>query len=296
MIKRITRGERVFLWLNTLFLCFFSLIILVPMLSVVVRSFLSESEIARRGAFVLIPEQWRLDAYKMLYASRNNILRAYGNTLYVTCMGTALNLIFTIMLAYGLSRRNLRGRRFLNGMVFFTMLFGGGMVPSYMLNKMLGLLNTRWSLILPGLVGSWNMFMMRNFFYAIPDSLEESALLDGANPVQVLLYIVLPCSLASIATIGLFYAVGHWNSWFAATIYITDSRLLPMQNILRNIIAAGNLADLDTLAITSDEIVRPPQEALKGASILITTLPILAVYPFIQKYFVKGVMVGSIKG
>lgn len=296
MLKRITRGERIFLWFNTLFLCFFTLIILVPMLSVVVRSFLSESEIARRGAFVLIPEQWRLDAYKMLYASRNNILRAYGNTLFVTGVGTALNLVFTIMLAYGLSRRNLRGRKFLNGMVFFTMLFGGGMVPSYMLNKALGLLNTRWVLILPGLVGSWNMFMMRNFFYAIPDSLEESALLDGANPVQVLVYIVLPCSLASIATIGLFYAVGHWNSWFAATIYITNGALLPMQNILRNIIAAGNMSDLDTLAITSEEIIRPPQEALKGASILITTLPILAVYPFIQKYFVKGVMVGSIKG
>lgn len=296
MGKRLSRGEKVFTIANYIFMVIFTLIILIPMISVVVRSFLSEQEIARRGMFVLFPEDWHWDAYRMLWASHGNILRAYGNTLFITVVGTTLNLTFTIMLAYGLSKKYLRGRSFINGMVFFTMLFGGGMVPSYMLNKALHMINTRWVLIIPGLVNSWNMFMMRNFFYAIPDSLEESALLDGANPIQVLVKIVLPCSVASIATIGLFYAVGHWNQWFAATIFITDSKLLPMQNILRNIISSDSLSDLDTAALNTLEYIKPPQEALKGATIVITTLPILLVYPFIQKYFVKGVMVGSIKG
>ena len=165
-----------------------------------------------------------------------------------------------------------------------------------MMVKWTGLINTRWALILPSLIGTWNMFMMRNFFYAIPESLIESAELDGANQWQILTRIVLPCSLASIATILLFYAVGHWNSWFDALLYISDNKLLPMQNLLRNIIAASNMSDLDASAMLTADYVRPPAESIKSATIVVTTLPILVVYPFIQKYFVKGVMVGSIKG
>lgn len=137
---------------------------------------------------------------------------------------------------------------------------------------------------------------LRNFFYSIPESLTESAKLDGASEMQVLTRIVLPCSLASIATIGLFYAVGHWNAWFDAVIYITDTKLLPMQNILRNIVSTANISDLDAMSLAAADYVAPPSQAIKSATIVISTLPILVVYPFIQKYFVKGAMVGSVKG
>ena len=207
-----------------------------------------------------------------------------------------LNLMFTIALAYPLAKRDLKGRTFFNAVVFFTMIFGGGMVPTYMVVKWTGLMNSLWALIVPSLINTWNMFMMRNFFYAIPESMIESAQLDGANPLQVLTRIVLPCSLASIATIGLFYAVGHWNAWFDAVLYLTDNKLLPMQNILRNIVSSANLSDLDATAMMSADYVKPPAESLKSATIIVSTVPILIVYPFIQKYFVRGVMVGSVKG
>ena len=260
------------------------------------NSFVSEAEIARRGAFILIPEQWDLTSYRTLWSSRQNLIRAYGNTLFRVIVGTVMNLIFTIALAYPLSKRDLKGRTFFNALVFFTMIFSGGMVPTYMVVKATGLIDSPWALIVPSLIGTWNMFMMRNFFYAIPDSLIESAQLDGANNLQILTRIVLPCSMASIATILLFYAVGHWNAWFDAVLYITDNKLLPMQNLLRNIIAASNMSDLDAAAMLTADYVRPPAESIKSATIVITTLPILVVYPFIQKYFVKGVMVGSVKG
>jgi putative aldouronate transport system permease protein len=162
----------------------------------------------------------------------------------------------------------------------------------------LNLLDSRWALVLPGLIGTWNMFIMRNFFYAIPTSLEEAAMLDGANPYQTLVWVVLPISMPVIATISLFYAVGHWNAWFGAVLYINDNTKLPMQNILRNIVAsssASSLQDVDQHVYDTMQ-AKPPSQAIKSAVIIIGTLPILVVYPFIQKYFVKGVMVGSIKG
>lgn len=296
MLKRMTKGDKIFIVLNYTVLFIFTLIIILPIFCVVMNSFVSEAEIARRGAFILIPEQWDLTSYRTLWSSRQNLIRAYGNTLFRVIVGTVMNLIFTIALAYPLSKRDLKGRTFFNALVFFTMIFSGGMVPTYMVVKATGLIDSPWALIVPSLIGTWNMFMMRNFFYAIPDSLIESAQLDGANNLQILTRIVLPCSMASIATILLFYAVGHWNAWFDAVLYITDNKLLPMQNLLRNIIAASNMSDLDAAAMLTADYVRPPAESIKSATIVITTLPILVVYPFIQKYFVKGVMVGSVKG
>lgn len=296
MFKRMSTGDRIFTVTNYIVLLVFAVVIVLPIFCVVMNSFVSEAEIARRGAFIFIPEEWDLTSYKTLWSSRQNLIRAYGNTLFRVIVGTSMNLAFTIALAYPLSKRNLKGRTAINALVFFTMIFSGGMVPTYMMVKWTGLINTRWSLILPSLIGTWNMFMMRNFFYAIPESLIESAELDGANQWQILTRIVLPCSLASIATILLFYAVGHWNSWFDALLYISDNKLLPMQNLLRNIIAASNMSDLDASAMLTADYVRPPAESIKSATIVVTTLPILVVYPFIQKYFVKGVMVGSVKG
>ena len=176
------------------------------------------------------------------------------------------------------------------------MFFSGGLIPTFILVKSFNLLDSRWSMIFPGLINTWNLLIMRNFFYAISKSLEEAAIIDGANDMQILTKVVLPLSKASIATIGLFYAVAHWNAWFDAMLYINKTSLLPMQNILRNIItAASNIGDLGAEAYNSLDVI-PPSQSIRAATIVITTLPILTVYPFIQKYFVKGVMVGSIKG
>ena len=277
-------------------MCLFMILVIVPVFTVVMTSFVSEAEIARRGTFIIIPEKFDFSAYKMLLASGRNIARAYGNTLFRVVVGTALNLIFTITLAYGLSREGLKGRTVLTGFVFFTMLFSGGMIPTFILVKGLGLIDSRWAMVLPCMINTWNLLIMRNFFYGIPKSLEEAAVIDGANDVQVLVKIVLPLSKASIATIGLFYAVSHWNAWFDAMLYINTTALLPMQNILRNIItAASSIGDLGAEAYNSLDVV-PPSQAIRAATIVITTLPILVAYPFVQKYFVKGVMVGSVKG
>ena len=295
-MKKKLSGEKVFQVFDILIMCIFMALIIIPVFTVLMTSFVSEAEIARRGTFILIPEEFDFSAYKMLFAGGKNIIRAYGNTLFRTIVGTFLNLLVTISLAYGLSRKELKGRTFLTGFVFFTMLFSGGMIPSFILVKGMGLIDSRWSMVLPCLVNTWNLLIMRNFFYGIPKSLEEAAVIDGANDMQILGRIVLPLSKASIATIGLFYAVGHWNAWFDSMLYINQTALLPMQNILRNIItAASSIGDLGAEAYNSLDVV-PPSQSIRAATIVVTTLPILAVYPFIQKYFVKGVMVGSVKG
>ena len=295
-MKKQFSGEKIFQIFDITLMCIFMVLVLIPVFTVLMTSFVSEAEIAQRGTFIIIPQKFDFSAYKMLLASGKNILRAYGNTLFRVLIGTSLNLLFTITLAYGLSRKNLKGRNLFTAFVFFTMFFSGGLIPTFILVKSLNLLDSRWSMIFPGLINTWNLLIMRNFFYAIPKSLEEAAIIDGANDMQILTKVVLPLSKASIATIGLFYAVAHWNAWFDAMLYINKTSLLPMQNILRNIItAASNISDLGAEAYNSLDVI-PPSQSIRAATIVITTLPILTVYPFIQKYFVKGVMVGSIKG
>ena len=295
-MKKQFSGEKIFQIFDITLMCIFMVLVLIPVFTVLMTSFVSEAEIAQRGTFIIIPQKFDFSAYKMLLASGKNILRAYGNTLFRVLIGTFLNLLLTITLAYGLSRKNLKGRNLFTAFVFFTMFFSGGLIPTFILVKSLNLLDSRWSMIFPGLINTWNLLIMRNFFYAIPKSLEEAAIIDGANDMQILTKVVLPLSKASIATIGLFYAVAHWNAWFDAMLYINKTSLLPMQNILRNIItAASNIGDLGAEAYNSLDVI-PPSQSIRAATIVITTLPILTVYPFIQKYFVKGVMVGSIKG
>ena len=280
MKKKKLSGETIFQIVDVIVMCLFMVLVIVPVFTVVMTSFVSEAEIARRGTFIIIPEKFDFSAHKM----------------FRVVIGTALNLVFTITLSYGLSREGLKGRTFLTGFVFFTMLFSGGMIPTFILVKGVGLIDSRWAMVLPCLINTWNLLIMRNFFYGIPKSLEEAAVIDGANDAQVLVKIVLPLSKASIATIGLFYAVSHWNAWFDAMLYINTTALLPMQNILRNIItAASSIGDLGAEAYNSLDVV-PPSQAIRAATIVITTLPILVAYPFVQKYFVKGVMVGSVKG
>lgn len=295
-MKKKMSGENIFQIFDVVIMCIFMFLVIIPVFTVLMTSFVSEAEIARRGTFIIIPEKFDFSAYEMLFASGKNIIRAYGNTLFRVIIGTILNLLITISLAYGLSRQNLKGKTLITAFIFFTMLFSGGLIPTFILVKALNLIDSRWAMVLPCLVNTWNLLIMRNFFFAIPQSLEEAAVIDGANDVQILAKIVLPLSKASIATIGLFYAVSHWNAWFDAMIYINKTELLPMQNILRNIItSASSVGDLGAEAYNSLDVI-PPSQSIRAATIVVTTVPILVVYPFIQKYFVKGVMVGSVKG
>lgn len=247
----------------------------------------------RRGAFVLVPERIDFGAYDMLLNRGMIIYNAYKVTIFRVVAGTFLNLVFTATLAYGLARRTLPGRNALVLIVFLTMIFHGGLIPNYMLIDGIGLKDSIWVLIVPGLISAWNLFIMRNFFLTLPEELEESAVIDGASPAVILRKIIVPLSMPAIATIGLFYAVNHWNDWFGASIYLNSQDKLPIQVIMRNILLSGVVHDETQLEFIKDP---PPAATLKSAVIIISTLPILVVYPFIQKYFVKGMLVGSVKG
>lgn len=290
-----TRGERVFDVFNILFMIILLLVFFVPFWTVFATSFIGPMESARRGAYQLYPEKIDLSCYQVLLSGGSVIFRAYGVTILRTVLGTALNLLVTVTLAYGLGKKNLPGRSAITLFVFFPMLFSGGMIPTYLLIHALNINNTIWAMILPCIISVWNTLLMRNFFMEIPESLEESAKIDGASTLTILFRIILPLSLPAIATIGLFYAVGHWNAWFDASMYITKRELMPLQVILRSIILAMSNEGINNEVI-NDMTSQPPTESMKCAAIIVTTLPIICVYPFIQKYFVKGVMVGSVKG
>ncbi|MNH89570.1 L-arabinose transport system permease protein AraQ [compost metagenome] len=296
MINRKTSfGEQLFRIGNYLFLTLVSLSFLLPFLVILSTSFVSETELIRRGSFILIPQQLDLTAYKVLLSETSTLYHAYYITIMRVVVGTSLNLIITSMMAYGLARKQLPGRNVVIALIFVTMLIDGGLIPNYLLMKGLHLTNTFWVMILPGLVSAWYLIIMKNFFAQIPDSLEESATIDGASPLRVLVSIVFPLSLPTFATIGLFYAVGHWNAWFDAMIYINDSDKLPVQAIMRQIVLQYSTVDINQSVISS-LTEKPTAESVKAAAIIVTTLPILFVYPFLQKHFVKGVMTGSVKG
>jgi len=270
----------------------FTAFCVIPFLHIIAGSLTSAVELMNKG-FVLFPTQFSLDAYRYVF-STDTLVRSLGVTVYLTLLGTLLNVVFTALLAYPLSRKDVAGRQFVLMMVLFTMLFNGGMIPTFLLVKGLGLLNTLWSLMLPGLIGAFILIILKNFFQQLPEEVEESAKMDGANDLQILFKIVVPLSMPAIATISLFYAVGHWNTFMQAVLYINDSRLWPIQVLLRQVVmlTAGNIGDSSALG---DRIVPPPQ-TVKMAVIVVATVPILAVYPFLQKHFVKGAMLGSVKG
>ena len=294
MFKRTTRGDKFFLIINAALMVLLCAIILYPVLFVIGRSFMLDAERAVSGLRV-IPYHPSLDAYKYIFMRGSYVIRAYGNTIARTILGTALDLVFTIVFAYVLAQRRYPLHKPLTMMVVFTMWFSGGLVPNYMLIRLLHLNNSFWVYILPTLISAWNMLILRNFFMEIPAGLIESATIDGANDLQILTRVVIPTSGAAIATIGLFYAVTHWNSWFDGVMYVTDRKLWTMQVFLREIIRSAQVVDLVEPEAASRAAI-PQAEMVQMATIVITALPIVCVYPFVQKYFVKGVMVGSIKG
>ena len=288
-------GSRVFDALNYLIVSLVALTTILPFIYIIGASFATEYELATRPMFI-IPHDVTLDAYKYIFSS-NKIIMAFGNSVLITAAGTAINLFCTVTMAYAISKRRLRGRSFFLNMVIFSMFFSGGMIPSYIVvATWLRLKDTYWSVLLPGAISAYNLMIVKNFFQGIPQELEESAAMDGCNDIGVLWKIVLPLSLPVLATFGLFYAVGHWNAYFGAMIYMTGARdKWPLQVLLREIIILAN-ASAGDISNMDPSFVQPPEQSIKMAVIVVSTVPIMCVYPFLQKYFVKGVMVGALKG
>lgn len=266
-------------------------ICLFPFLYVLGVSFTSQAEAMRRS-IVIIPEHITLAAYKEILGT-SLIYSAYKVTLFVTIIGTIFNLTFTMLTAYPLARKSLKGRQFFLLYIVFTMLFSGGMIPHYLLVKELGMLNSLWSLMVPGLISAFNLLIVKGFFEQLPEAIDESARIDGAGELRILWSVVLPLSTPIIATIGLFYAVGHWNSFFDAVLYIQDANKYPLQMVLRNILLGATALNNENIPDMQDA-VNPI--SIQMAAVIVTTVPILLVYPFIQKHFAKGVLLGSVKG
>jgi len=290
-----TIGSRIFDVANYLIVGLIALTTIFPFIYIIGASFATEYEIATRPMFI-IPQNVSTAAYEYIFSS-NKILRGFGNSVFITACGTAINLFFTVTMAYALSKTRLRGRNFFLNMVIVSMFFSGGMIPGYIVvANILNLKNTYWSVLLPGAISAYNMMIVKNFFQGIPQELEESASMDGCTDMGVLWKIVLPLSLPVLATFGLFYAVGHWNAYFGAMIYMkTAKEKWPLQVLLRELIilSSGTAGDMNNL---DPEFVQPPEQSVKMAVIVVSTVPIMCVYPFLQKYFVKGVMVGALKG
>ena len=267
----------------------------LPIWMVVVRSF-SPTHIISQYPFLLWPIQFTLDAYDYIFQTPT-LLNSFGITVFITVVGTVLNLGFTILAAYGLSKRELPFNGLLMGIIVFAMLFSAGIVPTFMIVRQLGLIDKVWALIIPQLVSPFNLILMRNYFWSVPPELEESARIDGASEIRILLSIVLPLSMPAIATIGLFYAVGHWNEFFSALFYINDNSKWPLQLLLRSIIIENNFQNMGaggSMGEVRQKMINP--ENIKAATIVFATVPILMVYPFLQKYFVQGVKLGAVKG
>ena len=290
-----TFASKAFDVLNYVVLTLVAFTTILPFIYIIGASFASEYELATRPMFI-IPRDVTLDAYKFIFSS-NKILTSFGNSVFITVLGTLINLFFTVTMAYAISKTRIRGRNFILNMVIFSMFFSGGMIPGYIvIANMLKLKDTYWSVLLPGAISAYNMMIVKNFFQGIPQELEDSAAIDGCNDLGILWKIVLPLSLPVLATFGLFYAVGHWNSYFGAMIYMSGARdKWPLQVLLREIIILSNASAGDMAAMDPD-FVQPPEQSVKMAVIVVSTVPIMCVYPFLQKYFVKGVMVGALKG
>ena len=289
-----TAGSIAFDILNYTVISLAAFTTVLPILYIIFNSFATELELQTRSMF-LIPHTWSLDAYKYIFAS-DKLIRAFGVSVFITVTGTLINLFFTVTMAYPLSKKYLRGRTPILNLIIFSMFFSGGMIPGYiLLSSWLGMRGTYWALLIPGAISAYNMMIVKNFFQSIPQELEESANLDGCSDLMTLILIVLPLSLPVLATFGLFYAVGHWNSYFSAMIYLTDNKMYPLQLILRQIIITAEASASD-MTLMDPDFVEPPKESIKMAVIVVATVPIMCVYPFLQKYFVKGVMVGALKG
>jgi len=292
MVQDKTISSRIFDFVNYTLLLIIGLVTILPFIHVIAGSFTTVTELAQKQ-FVLFPTVWSLDAYKYIF-STNTVFKSLGVSVGVTFFGTLLSMLLTCLMAYGLSRKDLDGRNFIMFMVLFTMLFSGGMIPTFLVVKELGMIDSYAALIVPSAINAFNLIIMRNFFQNLPEGLEESAKIDGAGDWGILFRIVIPLSMPAIATISLFYAVTYWNTYMQAILYLNDAAKWPVQVILRQIVILASGLAADTSGM--EDIVRPPEQTVKMAVIVVATLPILCVYPFLQKHFAKGALLGSIKG
>ncbi|MDQ0920934.1 carbohydrate ABC transporter permease [Paenibacillus sp. V4I5] len=287
-------GVKFFTAINYTVLTIFALVTLLPFLYVILVSFTDPTEYMSKS-IVLIPQTWSLSAYEFIF-STNSFVKAMGVSGFLAIFGTLLSLIVTSALAYVLSRKRLKGKKFFLVAILLTMLFNPGMIPNYLLVDSLGLMDTVWALILPALTSAWYVFLMKNFYQEIPDELEEAAKIDGCSDFGVFIRIMLPVSVSALAAFGLFYAVAYWNTYFSGVLYINTDTLRPLQVLLQMmLVSASQMADPSIAAMLESEQTVPPQ-VIKMAAVVISSLPIVIVYPFLQKYFVKGMMVGSVKG
>ncbi|MEV4497693.1 carbohydrate ABC transporter permease [Micromonospora arborensis] len=285
-----SRGYRIFRVVNTVVLIGVVVVTLFPFLNIVARS-LSEEAYIIAGKVSIVPRGFDLTAYKLLMSDAL-FWTNYRNTVVYTVVATLISIVLTTCYAYVLSKPQLKGRGLLVGVALFTMFFSGGLIPNYVLVTSLGMKNTIWAVALPNAISVFNLLVMKAFFESLPTELEEAAAVDGLNTYGILLRIVLPLSKAIIATMVLFYAVSFWNSWFTAFLYLDQQDLLPVTVYLRNLIAGATSAE--SAAANADKV--QAAATLQAVTIVLTTLPILAVYPFVQRYFVSGVLLGAVKG
>ena len=281
--RKVTTGYCVMITILTL-VCF---TMLYPFYNLLIQSFSRASDIIGAKGLMVVPRHFELDAYRYMFRYPY-LWESYRNTIIITLVGTTMNMVATTLGAYVLARRDLPGRAALTTFVVITMFVSGGMIPSYLNMRDLGLLNSLWALMLPGMISTWNMLLMRNFIMGIPTDLIEAARIDGAGEMRLVVSIVLPLSLPIVATLALFYGVAHWNAYSNVIIYNSRSNLQTNQVIIRKM--------YETATMDLEETITPPMEAIRAATVMFSTVPILCVYPFLQKYFAQGLMVGSVKG
>lgn len=290
IIKK-SAGEKCFDFINVIVMIFIAIVMLYPMLFVVFASFSDAAEFAKHSGMLLKSVGFSLESYK-LALSNPMLFRGYLNTIIIIVISVTLSMLLTSLGAYVLSRKNVKLNKFFNIAIIITMFFNGGMIPFYFTVKGLGLLDSMWSLILPTAINTFNLIILRTSFASVPEALTEAAEIDGAGHWTILFKIILPVSKASLAVLVLYYAVGCWNSWFNAMLFIDDRTKYPLQLVLREILITSDTSSM-TAGVSDQEFIG---ETIKYAIIVISTIPILCIYPFLQKYFTKGVMIGSVKG
>lgn len=292
MVQTRTIGEKVFDCFNVLLMIFLSIITIYPLYYVLMASLSDPEAVMSSSGLLLYPQSFDTTSYKLIL-QYPLIFTSYGNTILYTVVGTAINVTMTVLGGYALSRKNVPGTTAVMMLITFTMFFSGGLIPRYLLVQSLNLLDTMWAVLLPTAITTTNLIIMRTSFGSIPDSLEEAAKIDGANDFQILIKIMLPMAMATIAVLTLFYAVGHWNEFFNSMIYLKTRKKFPLQVILREILISDSTENLTTDMAGDKSMI---SQVIKYSTIIVSTVPILVVYPFLQRYFTKGVMIGAIKG
>lgn len=284
-------GSKIFDTANIMIFIVLGLICLLPFVFVLSASFSSSSELIKHD-FILFPVGFTLENYKYIFITNHAIPASVMVSIFVTVTGTLINLIVTSLMAYPLSHTHVIGYKIIMPLVIFTLVFSGGMIPTYILISKLGWLDTYWSVLIPNAVTAYNLIIFISFFKSLPAELEEAAKLDGCNDVRTLFQIILPLCKPLLATFTLMFAVGHWNSWFDFVLYINKSNMWPVQVVLQQMISSANIA----IGLEGMQDYVPPTDVVKYCVIIISTIPILCVYPFLQKHFAKGIMIGSVKG